>query len=98
MKRSGKERKGTEMIKDVPLTGIFINDQEAALDFYTNKLGPREDPGRTLRPKPRTLDHALSPGMQDKDHDSPEKGREGVCEKALLGRCDAAPILVLCGH
>jgi catechol 2,3-dioxygenase-like lactoylglutathione lyase family enzyme len=27
------------MIKDVPLTGIFVNDQEAALDFYTNKLG-----------------------------------------------------------
>lgn len=34
-----KERKGTEMIKDVPLTGIFVNDQEAALDFYMNKLG-----------------------------------------------------------
>ena len=27
------------MIKDVSLTGIFVNDQEAALDFYTNKLG-----------------------------------------------------------
>ena len=27
------------MIKDVPLTGIFVNDQEAALEFYTNKLG-----------------------------------------------------------
>jgi catechol 2,3-dioxygenase-like lactoylglutathione lyase family enzyme len=27
------------MIKDVPLTGIFVNDQEAALDFYMNKLG-----------------------------------------------------------
>jgi catechol 2,3-dioxygenase-like lactoylglutathione lyase family enzyme len=34
-----KERKGIEMIKDVPLTGIFVNDQDAALDFYTNKLG-----------------------------------------------------------
>jgi Glyoxalase/Bleomycin resistance protein/Dioxygenase superfamily len=34
-----KERKGIEMIKDVPLTGIFVNDQEAALGFYTNKLG-----------------------------------------------------------
>jgi hypothetical protein len=28
-----------EMIKDVPLTGIFVNDQQAALEFYTNKLG-----------------------------------------------------------
>ena len=27
------------MIKDVPLTAIFVNDQEAALEFYTNKLG-----------------------------------------------------------
>jgi len=27
------------MIKDVPLTGIFVNDQDAALDFYTNKFG-----------------------------------------------------------
>ena len=27
------------MIKGVPLTGVFVNDQEAALDFYTNKLG-----------------------------------------------------------
>jgi len=27
------------MIKDVSLIGVFVNDQEAALDFYTNKLG-----------------------------------------------------------
>ena len=27
------------MIKDVPLTGIFVNDQQAALEFYTDKLG-----------------------------------------------------------
>jgi catechol 2,3-dioxygenase-like lactoylglutathione lyase family enzyme len=27
------------MLKDVPLTGIFVDDQEAALDFYTGKLG-----------------------------------------------------------
>jgi uncharacterized glyoxalase superfamily protein PhnB len=39
MRTRAKERKGTEMIKDVPLTGIFVNDQEAALDFYTTKLG-----------------------------------------------------------
>ncbi len=27
------------MIKDVPQVGIFVNDQEAALEFYTDKLG-----------------------------------------------------------
>jgi uncharacterized protein (TIGR02246 family) len=30
---------GKAMIKDVPLLGIFVDDQEGALDFYTNKLG-----------------------------------------------------------
>jgi hypothetical protein len=25
-----KERKGIEMIKDVPLTGIFVNDQDGS--------------------------------------------------------------------
>ena len=39
MKTQPKDRKGTEMIKSVLLIGIFVNDQEAALDFYTNKLG-----------------------------------------------------------
>jgi catechol 2,3-dioxygenase-like lactoylglutathione lyase family enzyme len=39
MRTQAKERKAKEMIKDVPLTGVFVNDQEAALDFYTNKLG-----------------------------------------------------------
>jgi len=27
------------MIRDVPLTGVYVNDQQAALEFYTNKLG-----------------------------------------------------------
>jgi catechol 2,3-dioxygenase-like lactoylglutathione lyase family enzyme len=27
------------MIRDVPLTGIFVDDQEAALEFYVGKLG-----------------------------------------------------------
>jgi hypothetical protein len=30
---------GKEMLKDVPLIGIFVDDQEGALDFYTNELG-----------------------------------------------------------
>ena len=27
------------MIKDVPLTCIFVNDEEAAVDFYTTSSG-----------------------------------------------------------
>ena len=27
------------MIKDVPLTGVYVNDTDAALDFYAGKLG-----------------------------------------------------------
>jgi len=30
---------GKAMTKDASLTGIFVNDQEAARGFYTNKLG-----------------------------------------------------------
>ena len=35
----GESTGGKAMIRDVPQTGIFVEDQEAALDFYTNKLG-----------------------------------------------------------
>ena len=27
------------MIRDVSLTRVFVNDQQAALEFYTEKLG-----------------------------------------------------------
>ena len=33
------------MINDVPLTGVFVNGQEAALEFYTNNL---DEPGQEL--------------------------------------------------
>ena len=51
------------MIKDVPLIGIFVNDQERALEFYADKLGllkvqdePYDGAGRWITVSP--------PGME----------------------------------
>jgi catechol 2,3-dioxygenase-like lactoylglutathione lyase family enzyme len=92
MKIQPKDRKGTEMIKSVPLIGIFVNDQEAALDFYTNKLGlekiqdePYGESGAcwiTVSPAEMKIRIVLK--KAEKEH-----------EKALLGRSDGAPILTL---
>ena len=92
MKSQPKDRKGAEMIKDVPLTGIFVNDQEAALDFYTNKLGlekiqdePYGESGArwiTVSPKGARIRIVL-------------KKAEKEYEKALVGRSDGAPVLTL---
>lgn len=63
--------KGAAMIKDLPLAGIFVNDQEAALDFYTGKLGLEK-----VRDEPYgegALGHGLARG--DRDRDLPEEGR-----------------------
>ena len=60
------------MIRDVPQTGIFVDDQEAALDFYTNKLGlvkVQDEPYGESAP----LDHRFPPGVRDQDR--PEEGR-----------------------
>jgi catechol 2,3-dioxygenase-like lactoylglutathione lyase family enzyme len=91
MRTRAKERKGTELIKDVPLTGIFVNDQDAALDFYTNKLeleliqDERYGEGArwiTVSPAEMRIRIVL-------------KKAEGEREKALVGRSDGAPILTL---
>ena len=87
-----KERKGTEMIKDVPLTGIFVNDQEAALDFYTNKLGLQkvqdepygESGARWITVSPAEMRIRIVLKKAEKDH-----------EKAMVGRSDGAPVLTL---
>ena len=91
-KSQGKERKDTEMIKDVPLTGIFVNDQEAALDFYTNKLGLEsiqdepygESSARWITVSPAEMKIRIVLKKAEKDH-----------EKAMVGRSDGAPILTL---
>ena len=86
-----KERKGIEMIKDVPLTGIFVNDQEAALDFYTNKLGlemiqdePYGEGSRWITVSPAEMRIRIVLKKAEHDH-----------EKAMVGRSDGAPVLTL---
>src|ERR671911_536745 len=86
------EQGGKEMIKDVPLTGIFVNDQEAALDFYTNKLGLEkiqdepygEGSARWITVSPAEMKIRIVLKKAEKDH-----------EKAMVGRSDGAPILTL---
>jgi catechol 2,3-dioxygenase-like lactoylglutathione lyase family enzyme len=91
MKTQAKVRKGTEMIKDVPLTGIFVKDQEAALDFYTNKLGlekvqdePYGENARWITVSPAEMRIRIVLKKAEKEH-----------EKAMVGRSDGAPILTL---
>ena len=87
-----KEGKGTEMIKDVPLTGIFVNDQEAALDFYVNKLALEmiqdepygEGSARWITVSPAEMRIRIVLKKAEKEH-----------EKAMVGRSDGAPILTL---
>jgi lactoylglutathione lyase len=91
MKTQAKGRKGTEMIKDVPLVGIFVNDQQAALDFYTNKLAlakiqeePYGEGARWITVSPAEMKIRIVLKKADKEH-----------EKAMVGRSDGAPILTL---
>jgi catechol 2,3-dioxygenase-like lactoylglutathione lyase family enzyme len=91
MKTQAKGRKGTEMIKDVPLVGIFVNDQQAALDFYTNKLGlekiqdePYGEGARWITVSPAEMKIRVVLKKAEKEH-----------EKAMVGRSDGAPILAL---
>jgi catechol 2,3-dioxygenase-like lactoylglutathione lyase family enzyme len=92
MRAQAKERKGTEMIKDVPLTGVFVNDQEAALDFYTNKLGLEliqdeaygEGGARWITVSPAKMRIRIVLKKAEKEH-----------EKAMVGRSDGAPVLTL---
>ncbi len=79
------------MIKDVPLTGIFVDDQEAALDFYTNKLGlekvedePYGEGARWITVSPAEMRIKIVLKEAEKEH-----------EKAMVGRSDGAPILTL---
>jgi predicted enzyme related to lactoylglutathione lyase len=80
------------MIKDVPLTAIFVNDQQSALDFYTNKLGlekiqdePYGESGtRWITVSPAEMKIRIVLKKAEKEH-----------EKAMVGRSDGAPILTL---
>jgi catechol 2,3-dioxygenase-like lactoylglutathione lyase family enzyme len=79
------------MIKDVPLTGIFVHDQEAALDFYTNKLGlekiqdePYGEGARWITVSPAEMGIRIVLKKAEREH-----------EKAMVGRSDGAPVLTL---
>ena len=79
------------MIREVPLTGIFVNDQEAALDFYTNKLGlekvqdePYGEGARWITVSPSGSRTKIVLKKAEKEH-----------EKAIVGNSDGAPILTL---
>ena len=79
------------MIKDVSLTGVFVNDQEAAVEFYTNKLGlekiqdePYGEGTRWITVSPKGARIRIVPKKAEKEH-----------EQALVGNSDGAPILAL---
>ena len=79
------------MIREVSLTGVFVNDQEAALDFYTNKLGlelvqdePYGESARWITVSPKGARTRIFLKKAEHDH-----------EKAIVGRSDGAPILTL---
>jgi lactoylglutathione lyase len=79
------------MIRDVPLTGIFVNDQAAALKFYAGKLKlelVRDEPycedTRWLTVSPAGSGTRIVLKKAEHDH-----------EKAMVGRSDGAPVLTL---
>src|SRR5215204_6205269 len=90
-KTQSKERGVTQMIKDVPLTGIFVNDQEAALEFYTNTLWLAKVQDETYGPDVRWI--TVSPAQMRIR--IVLKKAERDYEKAMVGNSDGAPILTL---
>jgi lactoylglutathione lyase len=85
------ETGGKGMIREVPLIGIFVNDQEAALAFYTNKLGlekvqdePYGEGALWITVSPSGSRTRIVLKKAEKDH-----------EKAMVGNSDGPPILTL---
>jgi lactoylglutathione lyase len=75
----------------VPLTGIFVNDQAAALEFYAGKLElelVRDEPygegARWITVSPAGSGTRIVLKKAEHDH-----------EKAMVGRSDGAPVLTL---
>lgn len=82
---------GEEMIKDVPLIGILVDDQEGALDFYTNKLGLQRVQDEAYGPDSRWI--TVSPA-ESKIRIVLKKAERDY-EKAMVGNSDGAPVLTL---
>jgi lactoylglutathione lyase len=79
------------MIREVPLVGIFVNDQGAALEFYTDKLGlekvqdePYGEGARWITVSPSGSRTRIVLKKAEKEH-----------EKAMVGDSDGPPILTL---
>jgi uncharacterized protein (TIGR02246 family) len=85
------QRGGNEVIKDVPLIGVFVNDQEAALDFYADKLGLEKVQDEAYGPDARWI--TVSPAATNTR--IVLKKAEKEYEKAMVGNSDGAPILTL---
>jgi len=82
---------GKAMIKDVPLIGIFVDDQEGALDFYTNELGLQKVQDEAYGPDARWI--TVSPA-ESKIRIVLKKAERDY-EKAMVGNSDGAPVLTL---
>ena len=85
------QRGGNEVINDVPLIGVFVNDQEAALDFYADKLGLEKVQDEAYGPDARWI--TVSPAATNTR--IVLKKAEKEYEKAMVGNSDGAPILTL---
>ena len=79
------------MIRDVSLTRVFVNDQQAALDFYTETLGLEKiqderygEGARWITVSPVGAKVRILLEKAEQDH-----------EKALVGRSDEGPVIVL---
>ena len=79
------------MIRDVPLIGVFVNDQQAALDFYTDRLGlekiqdePYGEGSRWITVSPVGSGTRIVLKKAEKEH-----------EKAMVGNSAGAPVLTL---
>jgi lactoylglutathione lyase len=79
------------MIRDVPLTGIFVDDQEAALEFYVGKLGLElvqdesyGEGARWITVSPEVSGTRIVLKKAEQDH-----------ERTMVGRSDGAPVLTL---
>jgi catechol 2,3-dioxygenase-like lactoylglutathione lyase family enzyme len=90
-KMQTRERKGRRMIKDVPLTGIFVEDQGAALDFYTGKLGLEKVQDEHYAEGSRWI--TVSP--KESGVRIVLKKAEREYEKGMVGNSDGAPVLTL---
>jgi len=79
------------VIRDVSLTRVFVNNQPAALEFYTEKLGLEKIQDEPYGEGTRWI--TVSP-VGARTRILLEKAEQDY-EKALVGRSDEGPVMVL---